>query len=619
VTLWVEPLSPAHATQLAIEAGGLDRDDAERVAAHAGGNPLFIVEITGMLLREERDRPALTVGQSGRMLPPTVQAVIASRIDQLSPGARELARRASVFPRGRFDLHELELIVEPRQEWLAEVEDEELLQPDEERPGVWRFRSDVIRDVAYESLAKRERQRLHLRVANRLSGSQETEDRYPRTIAFHLEQAARAALDLSPDDRTIADRAVDALAHAGDIARRRIESRAAADLYERALALAGPDEGWGPREARIVSLLGEARYWLGDFDTAEEAFRRALSMAEDEDLVVAHAARYLGDVMLSIRGDDHLAGALLERALEAARRVDETYVLARTLLMAGWIPYWRNDLEEAERLFRESLEVARGADDPWAESRSLVGLAAVISQRGDEEGSLAVALEALAIGDEAGQPFSSAIAHQAISASLRRMLRVDEALDHADEAVRALRELAARWELGATLTDRGTIHRLAGRPDEAEADLREAFVMLRDLRERSQISWAAAELARVLVGRGDVVAAREVLDDPAARAAEHEPGSAAALELAWSVVALGEGDRATALRHSIAAAEHEWGPKGGPIAHAAAVWWIAVLFGPEPAGGTAVVEEARARLEAAGRLQALREPELVLDLVPQPL
>jgi class 3 adenylate cyclase len=622
VTLWVEPLAPGHATQLAIEAGGLDHDAAGRVAAHAGGNPLFIVEITGMLLREERELPPTTVGPSGRLLPPTVQAVVAARIDQLSPGARELVRRASVFPRGRFDLHELELVVEPRTEWLDEAEDEELLVRDEDRPGVWRFRSDVLRDVAYDSLAKRERQRLHLRVANRLSESAELEDRYPRTIAFHLEQAARAALDLNPADRTLAERAVDALAKAGDIARRRLESRAAADLYERALSLAGPDDAWGSREARIVSLLGETHYWRGDFDKAEESLRRALSMAGDDDGIVAHASRYLADVMLTIRGDDHLAAALFERALEAARRLDDPPVLSRTLLMAGWVPYRRNELDEAGFLFREALEIARGREphDAWAESRALVGLASVVSQGGDEQEALALGLEALAIGDAAGQPFTSATAHQAVAASLRRMLRLHDALAHADEAVRTLRELGARWELAAALGDRGAIHRLAGRLDEAETDLREAFVLCRDLNERALVTWTAAELARTLAQRGDVAAAEALLAEPSARAAEHEPGSASALLTAESVVALVSGDRETALAKAKAAAEAEVPPKGNAAMHAAAVWWIARLFGVEEAGGEVAVAEAQARLEAHGRKQSLIEPDLLdtLDRAPTP-
>jgi class 3 adenylate cyclase/tetratricopeptide (TPR) repeat protein len=612
VTLWVEQLSPEHSLRLAMEAGGLDRADAERVAVHAGGNPLFIIEITGMLVRDERTVPPAGPAPTDRLLPATVQAVIAARIDQLSPAARELVRRASVFPRGRFDTEELSLIVDPRPELLAEAEDEELLLPDEEHRGVWRFRSDVLRDVAYDSLAKRERERLHVRVADKLSAP-EFVGRYPRTIAFHLEQAARAGLDLHPNDRTLADRAVDALTKAGDAARRKIESRAAVDLYERALSLAGPEDGWGVREAWIVGMLGEARYWLGDFDEAETRFRRAMTLAAGDDRVVAHAARFLADITLTIRGDDHLAASLFARSLDAARRLGDPFVLARTLLMAGWVPFWRQRLDEAEALFREALEVIRAGPRPdaWAEVRSLVGLASVTSPRGDETDALALGLEALAIAEASGQPFSAAIAHQVVAASSRRLLRLEDAIDHADAAVRILRELGARWELASVLGDRGATHRVAGRLDAAELDLREAFVLCRDLKERALVTWTAAELARTLAAQGDVAGARAVLADPLARIAEGEPGGASVLAIADAVAALAEGDPEGARHRSLEALAVESTPPLLANPQAAALWWVARLFGPEAAGADGRIDEARETLERNGWRQALREPDLV--------
>ncbi|HTG47905.1 MAG TPA: AAA family ATPase [Actinomycetota bacterium] len=611
-TLWVEALAPEHAVRLAMEAGGLDREDAERVALHAGGNPFFIIEITGMLLRDDRDLPPAGPGPSGGLLPPTVQAVIAARIDHLSTGARSLVRRASVFPGGRFDEDELAFLIEPRAAWLEEAREEEILLPDEERPGVWRFRSDVLRDVAYESLAKRERRRLHLKVAEELAAPAHA-DRYPRTIAFHLEQAARASLDLDPKDRALADRAVEALSLAGDVARRRFEPRAAAELYVRALSLAGPEEAWSGREAWLVSRLGETRYWLGEFDDAEADLRRALAMAGGDDRVTAHAARYLADITLSVRGDDHLAAALSERALEAARRLGEPFVLSRTLLMAGWVPYRRNRMQEAEAIFREALTVARGSDrpDPWAEVRALVAIASVWSLHASEEDALAMGREALEIAERSAQPFTTAIAHQAVAASLRRLLRLDEALEHAEPAVRGLRELGARWELASALGERGTIQRLSGRTEEAEADLREAVVLCRDLRERSLVSWTIAELARTLVARGDPAAARAILDDPLARTAEAEPGSATALLVAESAVALSEGDREAALAKAVAAIASEDGEPRLPNPYAAQVWWTGSLFGPGEAGGDAAVEDARGTLVRNGWHQSLREPELV--------
>ncbi|MFB3738291.1 MAG: adenylate/guanylate cyclase domain-containing protein, partial [Candidatus Velamenicoccus archaeovorus] len=243
-------MSIEDATQLALEASeGLDAGTAERIARHAGGNPFFIVETTGMLLHVGAEMPSDVGPLPEPLLPPTVQAVIAARIDHLPPDARELIRKASVFARSRFDLTELALIADPNERILAVLEDEELLVRDAERPGVWRFRHGMVRDVAYESLPKRERRRLHLQVADRLAGDPSTASRYPRSIAYHLEQAARASLDLNPSDRSLPDRAVEALAGAGHLALDASEPQPAADLYERAIALAGPGSAWGRREA----------------------------------------------------------------------------------------------------------------------------------------------------------------------------------------------------------------------------------------------------------------------------------------------------------------------------------------------------------------------------------
>jgi class 3 adenylate cyclase/tetratricopeptide (TPR) repeat protein len=611
VTLWVEQLSPEHAARLAMEAGGLARAEAERVATHAGGNPLFIIEITGMLGHEERQVPLAGPGPTPALLPPTVQAVVAARIDQLSPAARELVRRASVFPRGRFDVEELALIADPTPALLAEAEDEELLLPDEDHAGVWRFRSDVLRDVAYDSLAKRERQRLHLRVADKLSEPGSVA-RYPRTIAFHVEQAARAALDLNPNDRSVPDRAVDALTKAGDAARRRIESRAAVDLYERALALAGPEDGWAVREAWIVGMLGEARYWLGDFDEAETRFRKAMTLAGGDERVVAHAARYLADVTFTVRGDEHLATSLFDRSLRAARALGDPYVLARTLLMAGWVPFWRNRLDTAAAIFQEALDIVRSGErgDAWAEVRALVGLASVASPQGPEDDARLIGVEALAIAEREGQPFSAGIAHQLLAASCRRSLRLEQGLAHADAAIRIFRELGARWELASSLGDRGAIHRMASRLDAAELDLREAFVLCRDLKERALITWTASELARTLAAQGDAGGARGVLADPLARIAEGEPSGAMAIAFAEAVTALAEGDRPGARTRSVEALAAASMPPVVPNPHAAAVWWVGSLFGPEAAGGQRAVEEARELLERNGWRQALLEPDL---------
>ncbi len=262
LNLYLEPLSMDQATELALEAGeGLEATTAENVARHAGGNPFFIVETTGMLRHEGAELPSDTGPLPGSLLPPTVQAVIAARIDHLPPSARDLVRKASVFPRATFDTSDLAIIAEPDEEVLALLEDEELLVRDEQGPDVWRFRHGLVRDVAYESLPKRERQRLHLRVATKRGEDEQMAARYPRAIAYHLEQAAKAALDLNPRDRTLAERAIEALTHAGDLAmwalgggtRRRPVRAGAGALGARARL--GPVSGGRARQPGRVPVL----------------------------------------------------------------------------------------------------------------------------------------------------------------------------------------------------------------------------------------------------------------------------------------------------------------------------------------------------------------------------
>jgi class 3 adenylate cyclase/predicted ATPase len=616
LNLYLEPMALDDATQLAREAGeGLDDATAERIAAHAGGNPFFIVETTGMLLHERTALPsgAEADGLPIRLLPPTVQAVIAARIDHLAPGARDLVRKASVFARSTFETSELALIADVDPDALAILEDEELLVRDDGERDVWRFRHGLVRDVAYESLPKRERMRLHLRVADELARDEQTAARFPRATAYHLEQAARASLDLDPGDRALSERALEALAAAGSLAMDASQARAAADLYERALALAGPDRDWGSREAAMLANLGEARYWLGEFEGAVGPLERSLELGADDTRLIAQASRFLGDIALTINGDRQAGQRHFERAIAAARRLGDPRTLARTLLVAGWAPYWAGDIETARAMFDEALEVTRSnpKGDPWAEARALVTLATIVSEVGDERQTLRLASEALAIAESTGDAFSIATAHESVGNSLRRLARLEQAEPHADRAVTLFRELGARWELASALTSRGILRRLLRRLDDAIKDLREAYRLCRDLKERSIVTWTAWALARSLADSGEIAAARHVVEETAT----YVRAGDAAGTLDWmleaeTAIMLAEGDRDGALEHACRALEGVR-ERGRPKEVAAQVWLIACLFGPEAVGGPDEAERARAMLESTHWEQALLEPGLV--------
>ena len=446
-------------------------------------------------------------------LPPTVQAVVAARLDHLPPRLRELTRRASAFFVS-FDLDELHVIdPEATLEEIRELQEAEILVPeDDTRPlDRWRVRHSTLKDVAYASLPKRERVRLHELIAERLFA-----ETHPTWAAEHLEFAALASLDLDRNDRSVAERASEALIAAGDRARRRTESRSATDYYERALSLAGPEERWGIREARALAGIGEARYWLADYPAARAALQRAIELGRDVDdpFALAIALRFLGDIVINVDGDVDAAEPTLHESIAHAERLgDEVrpWALARALLFAGWVPWTRGDHEKAEGIWRRALEVA-DPDDGWARVRALNSLS--INQTGGPrrdgpakelafKRALELSDQASALAEEIGDQFSIAMTTVQRARIFEEQKEYEKAIAGFERAIGVFEDLGARWELGDAYAERGICKRELGRYDEAEEDLKKAIRISEELGERQLASWTWRALAEVSERRGD--------------------------------------------------------------------------------------------------------------------
>ena len=500
VRLRLEPLSRDESIDLVRQAAGRRLDDAEalEIAERAGGNPYFIIETTGMLL------PHGEAPQSAATIPPTVQAIVAARIDHLEPRLREVTRRASTFFVS-FDLDELRAIdPEVTLDELRQLEEAEIVVREHEDHQRWRIRHATVKEVAYASLPKRERVRLHQLIADRLVASG-----HKTWAAEHLELAAFASLDLDQEDRTVADRAAEALVEAGNRARRRMESRSAVDYYERALALAGPPERWGVREARALSFLGEARYWLAEYPAASESLDRAVDLGNrlEDTFTLAHALRFLGDMAINVEADVDRAEKLLDGSLAAAEQLDDQWPLVRTLLFAGWVPWTRHRYRDAEAIWQRALDLA-DPDDGWARVRALNSLSINAAGYLDGEGpdlarALDLAEQANALAEEIGDQFSIAMTTVQRSRVLEDMGRYEEALEGFERAIAMFEDLGARWELADATAERGVSKRALGRLDEAEEDLRTALRMSDELGERQMAGWVWRALARVSEARGD--------------------------------------------------------------------------------------------------------------------
>ena len=255
-TFLLEPLPTSdteHLVDALLEGATITSLARQRIAAAADGNPLYVEQVIEMLVDDglvKRDPDgSLVVGDIETIsVPPTIQALLAARLDRLSDGERRTIERASVVGKefAHRDVSELTPI-EGRAGVTGQLMGlvrKELIRPDR-RPDSsgesYRFRHLLVRDAAYDSLPKLERAELHERFADwleRTAGDRLAD--LDEIVGYHLDQARTYRLDLGPDDartRALALRAGQRLAAAGRRAAEREEIKSSIRLLSQAESL----------------------------------------------------------------------------------------------------------------------------------------------------------------------------------------------------------------------------------------------------------------------------------------------------------------------------------------------------------------------------------------------
>ncbi|MDP9482989.1 MAG: AAA family ATPase, partial [Chloroflexota bacterium] len=203
----LEPLSPGAALELIREllpGAGLPPAVLNRIAEAAEGNPLYAEELVGMFLddgivRSDGEGGWEVAGDLGRIIiPRTIQALLAARLDRLAPAERSAAERASVIGR-TFERRAVAHLTPEEARSAIPASLTSLVRKDLIRPETgglaeeaFRFRHILIRDAAYEALAKSDRAHLHERFADWLEAA--AGDRLGEVeeiVGYHLEQAYR--------------------------------------------------------------------------------------------------------------------------------------------------------------------------------------------------------------------------------------------------------------------------------------------------------------------------------------------------------------------------------------------------------------------------------------------
>lgn len=490
----------------------IDRYASVRIAEAAEGNPLFVEEILEMLVED-----GLLVRRSGKWsaatelsltaIPPTIHALLAARIEQLAADDRIVlecaAVEGTVFHRGAVeDLADgsadvgASLLALVRKEMIR---DDQTLFPGDD---AFRFRHVLIRDAAYQSLAKQTRAALHQRYAawlDKAAGGRLAE--VEEITGHHLEQAHHYHTELGrPDElgEALAVRAAEHLASAGRRALSRSDRPAGINLLERASALLSADR---PRRAALLPDLGTALTEAGRLPDADRVLSEAAKLARvlDDERLQAHATVQQLKLRLEVRTDSTAAAVrVAEHAVEVFERSGDHVGLCRARRLEAWVHWIRGRAYAAEEAWRAAAANAEaaGAERDVAEVALWLATAALF---GPISASAGVARCETLLGRLVGRRYDRALLLYPL-AGLQAMLgRLAEARSVLAEANAVLAEFGVT--LGANSHVEAFVAMLADDPVAAERCLRADYETLEGMGAIGFFSTTAALLARAVVAQ----------------------------------------------------------------------------------------------------------------------
>ena len=508
------PLEPAAVAQV-LEglAPGLPENLVAQVVERAEGIPLYAVETIRMLqdrgvLAQEGARYVVKGDTSNLEVPETLHALVASRLDGLSPSERALVQDGAVLGQS-FTAAAVGMLSGAPETQTAQILDglvrkQVLTRDDDPRSperGQYMFIQALLRNVAYGTLSRHARKIKHVAAAEHLERTWPGEPReIAELLASHYQEAIRA--DPEADDvGALRALACEKLAAAGKEAAALALGPEADGYFSQAAALAQDDL----ERATLLEQAGNALSTSGHAETAAARLREAIALQQRNGVATGgRAAVQLARVLRNQLGQIEPAREILEPFRAAGDGTDRV-VRAEALAELGAVDAFSGELASALPLLEDALLTLEAEQAGAALADALVTRGVYLIFSGRLEEGRGILRHALGLAEE----------HAASAVALRargNLTQVSLEFDHLREAIEQARdEVAIARERGDREFERKALAiqvwplEILGEWDESSA-IGSALIA-----EQSFVDaiFAAASLVTIAAARGDTATLAE--------------------------------------------------------------------------------------------------------------
>lgn len=536
----------------------------EELWIKTGGNPLFLEELIRGL-SEEMELSKISYEQARVKLPENVWQIIESRLDRLPENEKKAIKTASVFGRIFWQQGLEQCLKRQAKEELLSLEargfifrsPESLYKNDYE----YNFRHELLRDVAYRMLLKRERVELHQTVLEFMSTKQKNQE-------LGLELYLKLGSHHAEESRDF-NKALDMYETYGDYESNRYMVAEAIRVYQRAQELIDNADLKDPKERQAQLIEKEARlhFLLSDYKKASEGYERlrnqpphwswrvrgllgeaaihqkraeyenAFRFAGEASEISFHGKnnRLLGQslnlVAVSLIGQGLYAGAtklaqrvrnsfaklLQDKSLDEKVLIDVKKELATSFNNIAQVQFYQGEHAQALQVYQDSLKLMQGIGNRYGIAASHINIGNVYRDQGDYQAALENYKESFNISQAIGSRRGMAIALLNMGGVRHDEGDYNHALEYFQQSLQISREIDAKREQTTALTGIGNLYHDQGDYGLALKTHQEGLQLKRELADsesfRSDLVTTLLNLGTLYFERGDYSDATELIGE----------------------------------------------------------------------------------------------------------
>ena len=533
----LSPQTNAELVQAILEGGEVASELKKFIFGRAGGNPLFVEELTHSLVENgsiqlKDHKHILTGNVSENLLPDTIQGIIAARIDRTEEELKQIVQVASVIGR-EFAFRILQSIMcmcEELKSRLLKLQGLEFISEKRLFPELeYIFKHALIQEVAYNSLLQKRRRDLHERIGDAIELLYPDRlEEYYELLAYHyrrsdnrekaleyLEKANEKSIDFSAASEAIAffDEAMnilDIMPDTEENRQRRISLLSNQTMVIRLLnrvpefyskLKSYKPTAFGLNNEGVLGAfyvgLGYCEYSFGDWDKSIKSLTKGIQLCEKaeniEATTTAHVA--LETVYLTINSYDKVLELKKEILELLSQRFNlRWYVQALVVASATYaqLGRWQDSLEECQKALKAAEEYSND---------SLISLARVFFSyahmwRGDPNQELECSKLAV---EKASTPIDKLMSQTMLGAAYCHTGDPGKGIELLEKLIPIYHSVKfVSWEAIAKLFI-GQGYWLAGSYDQARQALETALALVERYKMRFNIGWAHQLIGEVLL------------------------------------------------------------------------------------------------------------------------